>query len=179
MSGGEGPWRCFHCEEVCQTVEEAEAHFGKFQDCTPACRIGVELFRKMEDELQSWRTESDSASKEFYGLGAAHATALRQAEEQGYERGLADGRALSASPASPDREWLREKVAGAVRDKLVGMGGLVAQFADIITDPVADAILSLFPPLSEGGVHPGGEATADAACVAEATTLVPGEEGQS
>lgn len=87
-------WRCFHCDEKFTDRIEAERHFGKYQDCTPACQVGVELFRKMEAELESYRTESDATSREFYGLGAKHAGELRRAEEEGYEKGLKDGRAL-------------------------------------------------------------------------------------
>lgn len=96
------PWRCFHCDDVFDEFEGAALHFGKFDDCLPACKIGVEAYRKMEDELASWRSESDGASKEFYALGAAHQTALMRAEEQGYERGLSDGRASDRAMDDPE-----------------------------------------------------------------------------
>ena len=98
-------WRCFHCDEEFADTDAAAEHFGRFEDCAPICKVGADRFRQMEDELASWRSESDTASKEFYGLGAKHSTALREAEQQGYDRGLADGRALR-----------RQKVSAAPND---------------------------------------------------------------
>lgn len=100
ITGTKGPWRCFHCDHLAETEEDAEAHFGRFQECTPACQIDVAAYREMEDEVASYRTESDAASKAFYSLGAAHRTALIAAEQAGYDKGLADGQALVTGPAT-------------------------------------------------------------------------------
>lgn len=99
-SASEVVWRCFHCDEAFADPAAAAEHFGSFEDCTPICKVGAARFRQMEDELASWRSESDTASKEFYALGAKHSTALREAEQQGYDKGLADGLALPRQKVS-------------------------------------------------------------------------------
>lgn len=86
-------WRCFHCDEVCTTAEEAEHHFGRMDGCTPICRVAAETYRKMEREVQLYRSECDADTVLFYSLGGKHATALREAEQIGYDRGLADAQA--------------------------------------------------------------------------------------
>lgn len=88
------PWRCFHCDFITSDHDEAAQHFGRFDDCVPACGVGIERFRAMEKELHEYRTESDAASKTFYSLGADHRSALIAEEQRGYDRGLADGMAL-------------------------------------------------------------------------------------
>lgn len=94
-------WRCFHCDKTFTDPECAAEHFGRFEDCQPACKIGVEQFRKMEAELANWRVGNDTATREFYRLGADHYRKERRAEEEGYEKGLRDGQALAASPEPP------------------------------------------------------------------------------
>lgn len=88
----------------------------------------------------------------------------------------------SASPASPDREGLVERLAMLIGETpMPGPGGLPLTVVHgeglerLIAEYVAPR-LSLFPPLSEGGCASRDHApTAYAACVAEETTLVPGE----
>ena len=96
-----GPWRCFHCDELCETVEAATHHFGRHDGCTPICQVAAETYRAMEREVQSYRSESDADTVLFYSLGAKHSNALREAEQAGYDRGLADGQALTAQPQEP------------------------------------------------------------------------------
>ncbi len=98
----ETKWRCFQCDFTTADQDEAAHHFGKYEDCLPVCKIGAEQFRALENEVQTWRTESDAASKEFYSLGAAHHVALRKAEQESYDKGLADGR---AERALDEQEW--------------------------------------------------------------------------
>lgn len=69
------PWRCYHCGEVCQTHEQAHAHFGATQDSEPACKIDAAAYRAMEETVRRLK--------------------LREQEEAGYTRGLADGRAYN------------------------------------------------------------------------------------
>jgi hypothetical protein len=88
-------WRCFHCDEEFTTQEAAAEHFGKYQDCQPACKIGVEIFRQMEKDLASFQAEDTHSAREFYALGAKHAGEARSAEEKGYARGLKDARSVS------------------------------------------------------------------------------------
>lgn len=93
-------WRCFHCDEVFTTVEAARAHFGDSELEEPGCKLNalegglLDLYRKAQDELHSYRIEDSATSREFYALGAKHQTALRDAEQSGYDKGLADGRAI-------------------------------------------------------------------------------------
>jgi hypothetical protein len=107
-------WRCFQCDFTTADPDEAAHHFGKYEDCLPACKIGVEQFRALENEVQTWRTESDAASKEFYSLGAAHHVALRKAEQEGYDKGLADGQ---AERALDEQEW--QPIETAPRDRAI------------------------------------------------------------
>lgn len=102
-----------------------------------------------------------------------------------------DGLTLSASPASPDREGLVEAVARMrercaerhdwlAKDRANGHSGKPEWATVTVELTDLEALLSLFPPPSGGGGLSRDHApTADAACVAEATTLVTGEEGQS
>ena len=97
-------WRCFHCNEAFTSPEEAADHFGESSFDTPACRIAanegglVALVRKQEAELDRYRQEDTVLIREVYGLSAKHAVELRRAEEEGYARGLADGRTLPDPP---------------------------------------------------------------------------------
>ena len=94
-------WRCFHCDEILPDREAAALHFGNYEDCTPACRIGVERFREMEGQLASYRNETDLDARTFYTLGAEHSVKLRREEERGYARGLEDAPQMFAGDAPP------------------------------------------------------------------------------
>jgi hypothetical protein len=94
-------WRCFHCDEVFTEPEAAQDHFGDMTD-QPACQLNaleggiLALYREAQRELHTWRVEDNASAREFYALGAKHHTALRDAEQAGYDKGLADSRALSS-----------------------------------------------------------------------------------
>jgi hypothetical protein len=96
-------WRCFHCDDVFTKRTEAAAHFGYQVDATPACKIApdlrglVKFIRHQEGELQRFRREDSDAARQFYALGADHAAAVRNAEETGYARGLADAKLESSN----------------------------------------------------------------------------------
>lgn len=90
----EGGWHCFHCAAHFRTVRGARLHFGETPDREPACLIGVSKVRAMEEELDRYRREDSDKDREFHAMRGAHATALIRAEEEGYAKGLADGRAL-------------------------------------------------------------------------------------
>lgn len=97
-------WRCFHCDEVFHSYHDAKLHFGMDQCSDPACKIKmgaegslVKALRQAEKELSdAWaaiHNESTEAAKAYYAQQSRHGEQLRAAEEAGYERGLADGRA--------------------------------------------------------------------------------------
>lgn len=103
-------WRCFHCDQVFITEHEARLHFGATEDQQPACLIAAERgllaqYRRLEEELAQLRwkmlEEDTEAARAHYGHMARHSAALVKAEEIGYEKGLADGRALAAGATPP------------------------------------------------------------------------------
>lgn len=105
-------WTCFHCGETFKTPGSARDHFGFDPSCDPACRIKrgderilVKAFRALEAKyqklLEDTCDEQGKVAQEFYGLGAAHASKERRAEELGYSRGLRDARAERLDPTPP------------------------------------------------------------------------------
>lgn len=52
--------------------------------------------RRAEAELEKWRSEERDAAT-YHALTADHARALVVAEQTGYDKGLADGRAETAA----------------------------------------------------------------------------------
>jgi hypothetical protein len=109
-------WRCFQCDEVFTDEACAKLHFGEYQDCTPICKVGAERYRDLENQLASYRSESDAASKAFYALGAEHSQALIREEQRGYDKGLRDARHEEiwrwlAVPADPLRAAINTAIA--------------------------------------------------------------------
>ncbi len=97
-------WTCFHCGETFTTPGAARDHFGETELEVAGCQIkaGKErgllmALRKAERELDRYRAEDSDKDRELRALAADHHAALRREEEKGYERGLADGRALGMS----------------------------------------------------------------------------------
>ncbi len=86
-------WRCFHCDEVFHEDFKARQHFGESCDCEPLCQVAGERFREVERQLAEYQSESDATSKTFYALGADHYRKERDAEQKGYDKGLADAKA--------------------------------------------------------------------------------------
>lgn len=114
-------WRCFHCGEHFTSEQCARLHFGRDEMSEPACIIkaGAEgsllkALRRAEeaadDAIQAMHAESTEAAKAYHAQRCRHTQALTAAEELGYERGLADGRALSAAPNATQQG---ETTAGA------------------------------------------------------------------
>lgn len=98
-------WRCFHCDEVFISERGARDHFGANDGATPACQIkGGEIhlvhhIRKLEAELEVYRSEDRDLLWALYSFESDHQQALIREEQRGYERGLADGRrALAEEP---------------------------------------------------------------------------------
>lgn len=103
-------WRCFHCDEVFTDIDAAADHFGVQIDGTAdevACKLNatdgllVKMLREAQEELRRYRQEDHEAYRQFYALGAEHATALHREEEKGYARGLADGHAEALRTPKP------------------------------------------------------------------------------
>ena len=99
-------WRCFHCDEVFTSPRCAAKHFGSDEGGPPACQIKayeghlVTYIRRLEDDLARCRAEDSDVMRAIMTMEADHRQALRRAEEQGYERGLRDGREIDAPAAA-------------------------------------------------------------------------------
>lgn len=96
-------WTCFHCCESFTTPGDARDHFGGEPGGLTGCEIkaGEErgllmALRKAEDELARYRAEDSDKDREFHGMRADHARALIRAEQEGYDKGLRDGRRLAS-----------------------------------------------------------------------------------
>lgn len=97
-------WVCFHCGETFTHAVTARAHFGADEGAKPGCLLRMQPgerpllrhIRFLEGELAKLRHEvcdEDTAlHRVMHGMRADHAVALRNEEEKGYARGLADGR---------------------------------------------------------------------------------------
>lgn len=110
-------WRCFHCDEVFYTEQDARLHFGMDQCSDPACKIkmGAEksllvALRRAETELQdAWaaiHNETTEAAKAYYAQQSRHGEQLRAAEELGFERGIKDS---TAQIAALEEQALRDR----------------------------------------------------------------------
>jgi rubredoxin len=87
-------WRCFHCGEVFRNEQAALVHFGPSQRATPACQVDAAQMRDLEGQLERYRNEDTDLHRQIASLESEHAVALRRAEENGYTKGLLDGRNL-------------------------------------------------------------------------------------
>ena len=85
-------WRCFHCDEVFRDEEAARLHFGDSLMHAAACKVDVAALRELERQLACYREEDTDLHREIHRLHAEHLVALRRAEEDGYAKGLRDGR---------------------------------------------------------------------------------------
>lgn len=112
-------WNCFHCGEHFPPhglgIARAKEHFGDYAFATPACQIWGKqaltwrsgyrkLIRALRDaetdrnEVRRQLGEDDTEKdRQIYRMQSDHAAALRQAEEDGYAKGLRDGRAMQAA----------------------------------------------------------------------------------
>lgn len=141
-------WRCFHCDEVFTDEAEARLHFGDSCVQEPICGVTAERYREVERQLEEYRSESDATSKTFYSLGAEHYRKERDAEQAGYDRGLADAKAhpgelglarLNAAPAVSDglRGSLRDAKRAA---ELVCHEDQMIVWADEFLDHIRDIV---------------------------------------
>lgn len=83
-------WRCFHCSEVFTTQHEAQLHFGKGEFYDAICQVDGERFRELEYTVRMYREEDTELHREIHRLHAHYGNAMRQEEEKGYARGIAD-----------------------------------------------------------------------------------------
>lgn len=92
-------WTCFHCGETFLAQSEARIHFGAQIDAEPACRLNKSerklagTVRYLEMQLARYRAQDSDADREHYAAQARHAVELRDAEQRGFDRGVADMRA--------------------------------------------------------------------------------------
>lgn len=93
------PWRCFHCDEVCTDHESALEHFGMDRHCIPICKVDRAEYRRMEKRNIEHTLEDTELHRALEAKSAEMITAVRKAEEDGYNKGLADGRGLAPEPA--------------------------------------------------------------------------------
>ena len=140
-------WRCFHCDEVFADRVTAQEHFGDSECEECACKLSATdkgllgLYREARQQLDEYHREDNESYREYYRLGAAHSTALREAEQSGYDKGLADGRGLLGG-----RVPTREEIAQTICRMLCAERGdeydpnIDASDADYA---IADAILAL------------------------------------
>jgi hypothetical protein len=83
-------WRCFHCDEVFRTEEQAIIHFGNSERQRPACSIDIEEYRRMEARAHRWLEEDTDLHRAMNKMANDHKLELIRAEERGYARGLND-----------------------------------------------------------------------------------------
>ena len=81
-----GGWVCFHCGQKCRTPGEAELHFGKVHNATPACRLTGEQFAMLH-ELRKVELERDELEVR---LVAARVHLSRADEDEAVARFRAD-----------------------------------------------------------------------------------------
>lgn len=123
-------WRCFHCGDTFTKGQErwAREHFGRDEGEEPVCLIRtagegalLTALRNAQDELAGYRSEDGDLMRALLSMQADHAAALRDTEERGYVKGLADGRA--------ERDALNAElgdavaVVGILSGTLVSIGG--------------------------------------------------------
>lgn len=85
-------WRCFHCDEVFTDRASALEHFGASQLSDPACKIDAAEYRRMEECCHSHHAEDTELHRALHAKDAEMRSKVREAEEQGYERGLKDAK---------------------------------------------------------------------------------------
>lgn len=95
-------WTCFYCGETFAPhgvhIQNARDHFGHTMDAEPACRIArkdrglVQHIRELEAQIARYRSEDSDADRAYHALVAKHAAELRDAEQRGFDRGMADMR---------------------------------------------------------------------------------------
>jgi len=96
-------WRCFHCDEVFTDPKEARTHFGDVQGSKAVCTYTADEIRHNEWCLRRYREEDTDLHRQIAHMQTEHTQALMRAEESGYAKGLADGRALASNDGAMPR----------------------------------------------------------------------------
>lgn len=89
-------WVCFHCGARFMTPHSAAEHFGQRIIDLSACQIDAAYVRDIEAQLDRYRNEDSDQDRAINHLIAQEAVAVRRAEEEGYAKGLRDGRTMQA-----------------------------------------------------------------------------------
>ena len=90
-------WTCFHCGEHFITQTHAKLHFGTpHSTAQPACQIKtgaeqglVKYIRELETRLAKYQEEDSEVMRDAALQRCEKANAVANAEDLGYERGLA------------------------------------------------------------------------------------------
>lgn len=99
-------WRCFHCNETFTKDQEEHArdHFGRVPNDVPVCLIKepgeyslLRVLRILEHQIAMYRAEDTDLLRAMCSMAADHRVLLVEQEQIGYDRGLRDGRVLSAA----------------------------------------------------------------------------------
>jgi hypothetical protein len=121
-------WRCFFCDEVFTDEKAAANHFGDTICSEPLCKLAqvdggiAKVVADLAIELDRYRREDNESFREFYRLGADHSVALRNEEQKGYDRGLADAGGAKTDPSDLLRIVLGNQLAmmGALHQLMRG-----------------------------------------------------------
>lgn len=100
----EPEWRCFHCDEVFTDRDSAAEHFGVEPEEQAMCRqvsaddkALLKIIADQAQQLNAYRNESTPADLLYHVFSTRIAQQAITSEEEGYRRGLEDGR----------RDWLK------------------------------------------------------------------------
>jgi hypothetical protein len=118
---------CFHCGEHFSTPKSARLHFGGSIDDQPGCIMKLNakdnellwLLRQKDEELWLYRQEDQPIMRELHALGGRHSRQLIEAEQKGYDRGLADGRVFLSRLPLPDAlsDGIRRSLEGGMSQR--------------------------------------------------------------
>lgn len=113
---GRKQWRCFFCDEVFRSHKAAAEHFGMDDACeadVPACKLTaheghlVKYIRRLEKEIRRYQSEDSDVMRSIMTLEDDSRRALVRAEQEGYDKGLRDGRTIP-----PDDPYIADQDCG-------------------------------------------------------------------
>jgi hypothetical protein len=104
-------WTCFHCGEVFTDRALAVEHFGASEMQDAACQIDIAKYREMEELHARNLAEDTERDRTIYRLQAEMTVKMRQEEEKGYARGLADARRELLAPDEATLEAIGREIA--------------------------------------------------------------------
>ena len=136
-------WRCFHCGDTFTKAQErwAREHFGRDEGEQPVCLIRtagegglLTALRNAQDELAAYRSDDGDLMRALLAMQADHAVALRDTEERGYAKGLADGRAEDTASARMEKALIRLRDC----DWTIGIGDRMDPVREIAREGLGD-----------------------------------------